>query len=120
MGGQSFRGFNYRAISPVGVRHDNAQMGDDPVGGTYTFFHGWEIDQPLVDETVSLVAFIDSGTTAFDPGFDSYRVSAGFGVRLYIPALSPLPLAFDFGFPLISEETDRERVFTFSLDLPFQ
>lgn len=120
MGGQSFRGFNYRAVSPVGVRHDNGQMGDDVVGGTYSFFHGWEIDQPFVDETVSLVAFLDTGTVTFDPGFDAYRVSAGFGVRLYIPALSPLPLAFDFGFPLISEETDRERVFTFSLDLPFQ
>ncbi|MBL8761314.1 MAG: BamA/TamA family outer membrane protein [Phycisphaerae bacterium] len=120
LGGQSFRGFNYRAVSPVGVRHDNGEVGDDVVGGTYTFFHGWEIDQPIVDETVSLTAFVDTGTSTFDPGFDEYRVSVGFGVRLYIPALSPLPLAFDFGFPVISEETDRERVFTFSLDLPFQ
>lgn len=120
LGGQSFRGFNYRAISPVGIRNDTKTVGDDVVGGTYSFFHGWEIDQPVMDETVSLVAFLDTGTVTFDPGFDDYRVSVGFGVRIYIPSLSPLPLAFDFGFPLVSEPTDRERVFTFSLDLPFQ
>lgn len=119
-GGQSFRGFNYRAVAPVGARHSDGLLGDDVVGGTYMFFHGWEIEQPVIDEIVALAAFIDSGTTTFDPGFDAYRVSVGFGVRLYVPMLSQLPLAFDFGFPILAEDTDRERIFTFSLDLPFQ
>jgi outer membrane protein assembly factor BamA len=30
-----------------------------------------------------------------------------------------VPLAFDFGFPLLKEDTDRERFFTFTLELPF-
>lgn len=119
LGGQSFRGFNYRTISPKGIRNDTKTQGDDPVGGTWSFFFGPEIRQPLWSETVSLVGFIDSGTVVDDIGFDKYRVSVGFGIRLYIPGLSPAPLAFDFGFPIAKYYLDRERVFTFSVDIPF-
>ena len=35
------------------------------------------------------------------------------------PALSPAPLAFDFGFPIVKEDDDEERLFTFTIDLPF-
>ncbi|MBL8964659.1 MAG: BamA/TamA family outer membrane protein, partial [Phycisphaerae bacterium] len=111
--------FNYRTISPKGIRNDTKTLGDDPVGGTWSFFFGTEILQPLWSEVVAVVGFIDSGTVTNDPGFDQYRVSAGFGVRVYIPGLSPAPLAFDFGFPLVKYYGDRERVFTFSIDIPF-
>jgi outer membrane protein insertion porin family len=119
LGGRSFRGFDYRAISPVGIRNDTGEQGDDPVGGTWSFFWGTEVVQPVWDDTISLAFFLDTGTVTDDPGFDDYRVSIGSGLRFYIPQLSPAPLAFDFGFPLVSQETDRERVFTFSLDIPF-
>jgi outer membrane protein insertion porin family len=119
LGGRSFRGFDFRAVSPVGISNDTGELGDDPVGGTWSFFWGTELIQPVWDDTLSLAFFIDTGTVSFDPGFDAYRVAIGTGVRLYFPQLSPAPLAFDFGFPLVSEETDRERVFTFSLDIPF-
>ena len=55
-----------------------------------------------------------------DPGFEDYRVSVGIGLRLYFPQLSPAPLAFDFGFPVLKEDTDEDRLFTFSIDLPFR
>ncbi|MCK6476414.1 MAG: BamA/TamA family outer membrane protein [Phycisphaerales bacterium] len=119
LGGQSFRGFNYRTISPKGIRYDTGTLGDDPVGGTWSFFFGPEILQPILTENVALAGFIDSGTVVDDVGFDKYRVSVGFGVRLFIPQLSPAPLAFDFGFPLVKYYGDRERVFTFSIDIPF-
>lgn len=119
LGGQQFRGFNYRAVSPRGVRNSDKLLGDDTVGGTWSFFWGAEINQPIYKDTVSLVGFLDTGTVTFQPGFDEYRVSAGVGVRLYVPGLSQIPLAFDFGFPLVKQRGDRERVFTFSLDLPF-
>ena len=65
------------------------------------------------------MAFIDSGTVTEDPGFDQYRVSVGFGVRLYIPQFGPAPLAFDFAFPVLKEDTDETQVFSFSAEIPF-
>lgn len=119
LGGQSFRGFDFRGVSPVGIRNDNGQLGDDPVGGTWSFFLGSQIVQPLFEETISGVLFVDSGTVGYDVGFDDYRVSAGLGIRLYVPQISPAPIGFDFGFPLLEEPTDENRVFTFFIDLPF-
>lgn len=119
LGGQSFRGFNFRTVSPKGIRNDNGMASDDPVGGTWLFFAGAEIEQPIYEDIVSIVGFIDSGTVTFDPGLDDFRVSVGFGFRFYISALSPAPLALDFGFPVLKQDDDESRLFTFSIDLPF-
>ncbi len=119
MGGRSFRGFDYRTISPKGIRADTGTLGRDPVGGTWLFFAGAEYEHPIWEEVFSLVTFVDSGTVVNDPGFDDYRVSAGIGIRLYIPQLGQAPLAFDFGFPLKKVTGDEEQTFSFSLDLPF-
>lgn len=119
MGGQSFRGFDFRSVSPKGIRNDNGLPSDDSVGGTWKIFVGAEIEQPIYEDIFSVVAFVDAGTVTFDPGFDELRVSVGFGIRFHVPALSPAPLAFDFGFPIIKEDTDNERLFTFTIDLPF-
>ncbi|MFN7337566.1 MAG: BamA/TamA family outer membrane protein, partial [bacterium] len=51
---------------------------------------------------------------------EQYRASIGFGIRHSGPALSPVPLAFDFGVPIKNEETDDKDVFSFSLDVPFR
>ncbi len=118
LGGQSFRGFDFRAVSPIGLRSDGTSSGD-PVGGTWMFFTGVEISQPVYQDVLSLVGFVDTGTVSYDAGFDDYRVSVGFGLRLYFPGFSPAPLAFDFGFPILRESTDDERVFTFAIDIPF-
>ncbi len=119
MGGQSFRGFNFRTVAPKGVRNDNGLPSTDSVGGTWQFFTSAQIEQPIYEDIFSVVAFIDAGTVTFDPGFDEFRVSVGFGIRFHVPALSPAPLAFDFGFPILKEDTDEERLFTFTIDLPF-
>jgi outer membrane protein insertion porin family len=118
-GGQSFRGLDFRAVSPRGVRNDNGLASEDSVGGTYLFFAGAEINHPLFEDIMSGVLFIDSGTVVNDPGFEDYRVTFGFGIRLTVPALSPAPLAFDFGWPLLKEDADETRVFSFTLDVPF-
>jgi len=119
MGGQNFRGFDFRTVSPKGIRNDNGLPSDDPIGGTWQFFTGAQIEQPIYEDIFSLVGFVDAGTVTFDPGLDDFRVSVGFGIRFHVPALSPAPLAFDFGFPVISEDTDEDRLFTFTIDLPF-
>lgn len=120
LGGRDFRGFNFRTISPKGIRNDTRTLGDEPVGGTWSFFAGAELEQPLWKDVISTVVFLDSGTVLNEPGIEQYRVSGGFGLRLYVQALGPIPLAFDFGFPITRQEGDEERVFTFSLDLPFK
>jgi outer membrane protein insertion porin family len=119
LGGQSFRGFRFRAVSPIGIRSDGT-LTDDPVGGTWSWFLGAEVQQPIYRDIVALAGFIDTGTVETDFGFDDYRVSVGFGFRILVPQLSRIPLAFDFGFPIVKEDTDRTRLFTFSIDLPWQ
>lgn len=119
LGGASFRGFDFRTVSPKGIRNDTLEQGDDPVGGTWLLFTGLEIRQPIYEEILHLVGFVDMGTVTNDPGIEDWRISAGFGVRFSIPQLSPAPIALDFGFPLVRERGDERRVFTFSVDLPF-
>lgn len=119
MGGQSFRGFGFRSVSPKGIRRDTGQRGDDPVGGVWSLFLGAEVYQPVFRDIVGAVAFVDSGTVETSLGLSDYRVSVGLGLRLYVWQLSPVPLAFDFGFPLLRRDGDRERIFTFSIDVPY-
>jgi outer membrane protein insertion porin family len=119
LGGRSFRGFDFRGISPRGVRNDNGEPSDEAVGGTWSFFWGLELEQPLYQDLLSGVVFLDTGTVQEDIGFDEYRVSVGVGVRVSVPALSQVPIAFDFGFPLVKQDDDEENLFSFSIDVPF-
>lgn len=124
LGGRTFRGYSFRGVSPRGrffnqLPPPTTLPSPDPVGGTWSFFFGPEIEQPLFQRVLSGVVFVDTGTVTFTPGFQQYRVSAGFGLRLYLPALGPAPLAFDFGFPIVKQAPDAERVFSFTLDIPF-
>ncbi len=120
LGGESFRGFGFRGVAPGGIRNDNGQQADLTVGGTFLTFLGAEIRRPILTEVLSVVGFIDSGTVNDQVGLAPYRVSVGVGLRIYVAQLSPAPLAFDFGFPLIKEDTDQTRLFNFSLDVPFR
>lgn len=120
LGGRSFRGFDFRGISPRGVRNDNGEPSDEAVGGTWSFFWGLELEQPLYEELLAAVVFIDTGTVEEDVGFDAYRVSVGVGLRVFVPALSQVPIAFDFGFPIVKQDEDEEQLFSFSIDVPFR
>ncbi len=119
LGGRSFRGFKFRTVSPKGIRHDTGVLGNDGVGGSWLFFTGAEIQQPVYQDIVSAVAFVDSGTVTNHPGFSQYRVSVGLGVRISVPQLGPVPLAFDFGIPVLKQDGDQRRFFSFTLDVPF-
>ena len=119
LGGRTFRGFDFRTISPKGIRADNGQPSEDPVGGDWLFFAGVQYEQPIFQDAMAMVLFLDSGTVSNEVGFSDYRVSIGAGVRLYIPQLSQAPLAFDFAYPIVKLDTDEERIFSFSIELPF-
>lgn len=118
LGGRSFRGFDYRTVSPKGIKANNGRPSPDPVGGDFLFFLGLEQSFPIYGDSLGGVVFIDSGTVLADPGFDDYRISAGFGFRIVVDVLSQAPLAFDFGIPISKESRDEERFFSFSIDVP--
>lgn len=118
-GGSRFRGFGLRGIGPVGVRNDTGELGQDQIGGTWELFTSAEIQQPIFNDNFRFVLFTDMGTITTEPGVDNWRVTAGFGLRVTVPALTPVPLAFDFGFPVVKEPTDDTRFFTFTVEVPF-
>ena len=121
LGGRNFRGFEFRTISPKsrGALDPTLPPPNDPIGGEWLFFAGAQLEQPFVKDAFSGVVFADSGTVTEDVSLDQYRVSVGFGVRLYIAAFGPAPLAFDFAVPLLSEDSDETQVFSFSAEIPF-
>jgi len=118
LGGRTFRGFDYRTVSPRGLR-PNGRPSQDPIGGDWLFFVGAQYEFPIFERFIGGVAFVDTGTVTSDFSLDDYRVSVGVGVRLYIPQLGQAPLAFDFGFPLVKQDTDQKQLLSFSIDVPF-
>lgn len=105
-GYSSFRGFAFRGVTPY--------EGVVEVGGNYMALGSVEYMIPLTaDDNIRSVVFTDFGTVEPDAGFDQFRATAGFGFRLVIPAMGPAPLAFDFAWPILKEESDRTRVFSF-------
>jgi outer membrane protein assembly factor BamA len=67
LGGRSFRGFDFRTVSPKGIRNDNGEPSDDPVGGLWSFFAGAEVKQPVFGDMISVVGFVDTGTVLIEP-----------------------------------------------------
>jgi len=119
LGGRSLRGFEFRTVSPKGIRNDNGQPSEDPIGGLWSMFLGAQYEVPLFEDAFSGVIFVDSGTVLSEPGISDWRVGVGVGIRLTIPAFGPVPLAFDLGFPLVKEELDETQIFSFAAELPF-
>lgn len=121
LGGTTFRGFQFRTISPkaIGTIAAPTTPSNDPVGGNFLFFAGAQYEFPVVGDSFNGVFFIDSGTVENTVDFEGYRVSVGLGMRIYIPQLGPAPLAFDFGFPILKQATDQKQLFSFSMALPF-
>ena len=105
-GFQSFRGFAFRGVTP--------RVGGVAVGGTWQMLGTVEYRVPVTaDDMINIVAFSDFGTVEPDVSVDNFRVTVGVGLRVVVPAMGPVPLAFDFGFPVKSSEFDEERIFSF-------
>ena len=119
MGGSNLRGFDQRDAGPVQF--------DQPLGGEARYLSRIEYRFPMVSsrwpravkevELLRGVVFTDwglLGTEITDPSFRELRLSAGVGLRILVPYLG-LPIALDFGVPLMYEDTDNRRIFYFSL-----
>jgi outer membrane protein insertion porin family len=119
MGGSNLRGFDQWGAGPT-------QFGR-PLGGEVRYLSRLEYQFPMVStrlessirevELLRGVVFSDAGllgTSISDPSFGELRLSVGLGVRIHVPVLG-VPIALDFGYPLLYESTDDRRVFFFSL-----
>jgi outer membrane protein assembly complex protein YaeT len=108
-GFRSLRGFAFRGVGP--------SVDGFKTGGDFMFLNSLEYQVPVTaGDKIYVVGFVDSGTveSRIDTWTD-YRVAAGFGLRLTVPMLGPVPIALDFGFPIVKGPEDREQVFSFWL-----
>jgi outer membrane protein assembly complex protein YaeT len=118
-GFRSMRGFQFRGISPLynGPLNQNGLNANGvPIGGDFMLLNSLEYQIPVrANDHIYFVAFVDSGTVESSMEIKNYRVSAGFGVRFVVPMLGPVPIALDFGFPIVKADGDKEQVFSFWL-----
>ncbi len=109
-GFRSLRGFQFRGVGPV-------QNGFQ-VGGTFMFLNSIEYQVPIrANDNLYAVGFIDSGTVESQFEIKNYRVTAGLGLRIVVPAMGPVPIALDFGFPIVKGPGDQQQVFSFWVGL---
>jgi outer membrane protein insertion porin family len=109
-GFSTLRGFDFRGASPVinGVQ----------VGGDFMWINTLEYLFPLTaDDMIHGVVFVDFGTVERDVSLDNYRVAPGFGMRITVPAMGPMPIALDFAWPVARADTDQLQVFSFNIGL---
>jgi outer membrane protein insertion porin family len=103
----SIRGFQFRGVGP----NENGFF----VGGDFMLLNSLEYQVPVVaNDNIFLVGFVDSGTVSPRINeFSNYAVSVGFGIRFTVPMLGPVPIALDFGFPVVKPPGDITQVFNF-------
>ncbi len=109
-GYRSLRGFEFRGVGPTTNNFE--------VGGDFMFLNSIEYQVPITaGDKLFLVGFLDSGTVERDVEIKNYRVSAGVGLRIVVPMMGPVPIALDFGFPIVRGPHDREQIFSFWVGL---
>ncbi len=121
----SLRGFDYRGVSPhqrffYDTQLYNGQLittwNEDVVGSDSMVIAGTELNFPLYEETFFGKIFCDAGMVTEGP----LRVTVGFGLDILVPQLfQMIPMQFDFGFPVYSDDEDDEQVFSFSFGVTF-
>ena len=105
-GFRSMRGFEFRGVGPA--------VNGFETGGDFEFLNSLEYQIPiLANDQLYAVAFIDSGTVESSVEIRDYRVAAGVGLRIVVPMLGPVPIALDFGFPIVKAPQDKDQVFSF-------
>jgi len=105
-GFRNFRGFRFRGVGPDEM--------DVKLGGTFMMLGSVEYLFPLTaDDMLNLALFSDFGTVEESVELTTFRITAGVGLRVMVPMLGPVPLAFDFGFPINKADTDDTQVFSF-------
>ena len=115
-GSRKMRGFEYRGVGP--------NVGGVPIGGATSIDATVEFHIPLYSvlqpgsyrrqEIFRMTLFVDAGILDPDPWEidpSELRASTGFGFAL----THPIPVIFNFGFPIESGKGDQEQVFSFRI-----
>ena len=115
-GFQTFRGFKFRSVGPL--EPPNLGTNGAQVGGLFQMLGTAEYMLPVMaSETVRFVAFTDFGTVERNVSLENFRVSVGGGLRIAVPQMGPVPIALDWAFPIVKEETDIRQMFSFYIGL---
>ncbi len=103
----TIRGFQFRGVGP----NTNGFF----TGGDFILLNSLEYQVPVTaKDNIFLVGFVDSGTVSRRiTDFENYAVSVGFGIRFTVPMLGPVPIALDFGFPVVKPAGDITQIFNF-------
>jgi outer membrane protein insertion porin family len=124
------RGFSFSGVGPHGrgnparnpwrVLRSIERNKGEPMGGDAMATGSIEYGFPLFADVLRGAFFADAGNNAFNTGDlrHDWRVAAGFGISLRVP-IFPIPLRFDFGWPIHAEDGDDERILSFEIDLYF-
>lgn len=111
-GFSTIRGFEYRGVTPLWNGYG--------IGGNFEFYNSIELCFPIsADDNFRGVFFVDTGTVekSISNWESEYRVAPGFGIRLNIPMMGPVPIAFDFAFPINKQTGDVSQMFSFNMGL---
>lgn len=105
-GYNSLRGFRFRGVGPF--------INGFNVGGHFMMLASLEYQLPVMaNDNLYLVAFLDSGTVERNLQINNYRVTAGVGARFVVPMIAPVPIALDFGIPIVKGPGDRTQLVAF-------
>ncbi|MFL5342171.1 MAG: outer membrane protein assembly factor BamA [Gemmataceae bacterium] len=105
-GFSSLRGFAFRGVGPF----ENGLN----VGGRFSYLNTLEYQIPvLANDKFFLVGFCDAGTVEQNVEIRNYRVTVGLGFRLVTPLTGPVPIAVDFGIPLVKGPFDQKQLVAF-------
>jgi outer membrane protein insertion porin family len=106
----TIRGFEFRGVGPT--------VNGAEVGGDFMFINSLEYQVPIrANDQLYAVAFVDTGTVETDVSIRNYRVAAGVGLRIVVPMFGPVPIALDFGIPIIKGPDDHTQIFSFWVGL---
>jgi outer membrane protein insertion porin family len=116
-GFQTVRGFAFRGMGPM-EPGTLPTSGLFSVGGNFMLLNSLEYQIPIkANDHLYAVAFVDSGTVEQGLRITDYRVSVGFGLRITVPMMGPVPIALEFGFPIVKAPNDQQQLFSFYVGL---
>lgn len=114
-GSNSVRGFEFRTVGP--------QENNEPLGGEFFYQVNTEYRFPLFGDIFQGVLFNDIGNVTPFLGngqeFSTWRAAVGFGIRIKVPALGPVPITLDFGFPWRKQDGDDKELLSFQFGTAF-
>jgi outer membrane protein assembly complex protein YaeT len=111
----TIRGFEFRGVGPFTIGLDGNLY---RTGGNFMFLNSLEYQIPIkANDHLYAVAFVDSGTVDNGITLNDYRVTAGFGLRIVVPMMGPVPIALDFAFPIHRDPADATQLFSFYVGL---